>query len=147
MLLPLFLINPIQLKILVRDTGHHSAVEHLPSMREALGSLPSISYTHTHTKILVRINFFIGILRNKQTKTECFKFYIQSLYLGIKKKIATQKSPWTRKILGISQTVTCLLGMQKLISEMTRFFVNSSSLKLGHISFFKTLNYSQIPCF
>lgn len=84
MLLPLFLINPIQLKILVRDTGHHSAVEHLPSMHEVLGSLPRIS--HTHTKILVRINFFIGILRNKQTKPERFKFYIQSLYLGIKKK-------------------------------------------------------------
>lgn len=28
----------------------------------------------------------------------------------------------TRKILGISKTVTCLLGMQKLISETTEFF-------------------------
>lgn len=53
---------------------------------------------------------------------------INTKFVGwLKKKSDSGKVFHTRKILGISKTVTCLLGMQKLISETTEFFLTQLS--------------------
>lgn len=49
---------------------------------------------------------------------------VLSLWFALRFVLKTSvqgKFLWTRRVLGISKTVTCLLGMQKLISETTQF--------------------------
>lgn len=49
---------------------------------------------------------------------------VLSLWLALRfvlKTAVQEKFLWTRRVLGISKTVTCLLGMQKLFLKQLNF--------------------------